>query len=58
MSDVDQYNFIENNIRGGTSYISERYVESGICKDDPNYKIMQVYIDGKIKELYYKTCTH
>ena len=40
LTDIDQILFIEGNIRGGVSYVNQRYCE----KDD---KTSLLYIDGK-----------
>jgi hypothetical protein len=40
LHDVDQILFIESNIRGGVSYIGQRY-----CEEDVNTKL--ALIDGK-----------
>ena len=47
LTDIDQILFIEKNIRGGVSYINQRY-----CKEDENTSLH--YIDGKITSFSYE----
>ncbi len=42
MTDIDQILFVEQNIRGGLSYIGQRF-----CKKTPENELL--YIDGKYK---------
>ena len=44
ITNIDQYLFVESGIRGGLSFINQRYAESGLCKKIYTYL---EYIDGK-----------
>lgn len=48
MSEIDQILFIENNLRGGVSFINQRYAEAGKKKDEngETYHDELLYIDG------------
>lgn len=48
MSDIDQVLFVENNIRGGVSFINQRHCstdENNSSEATTNFDMM--YIDGK-----------
>lgn len=52
LTDVDQILFIEQNIRGGMSYINQRYCKGGPSIDEHSGETKHselLYIDGNIK---------
>ena len=48
MSDMDQILFVENNLRGGMAYVSQRYCKAGKHMDANMKKFFTelLYIDG------------
>ena len=50
LTDIDQILFVEQNIRGGMSYINQRYCRSGESKYEDNGETFYselAYYDGK-----------
>ena len=50
MTDIDQILFVENGIRGGQSFINDRYVNIGQKEKDGRHRYLE-YIDGKMRKL-------
>jgi len=50
LSDIDQILFVENNLRGGMAYVSERYGKAGkhTRTNGTSFFTELLYIDGNI----------